>query len=186
MTGYSRILVDSSVEDLWFLGEPSNSDGEELDARIFTTCRPFGKTQSPLLLPIEKRGRPVPLSFGAFDMPVASRTLGDSFALAAGGDVELVPAVAEDGTELSIVNVLPEVECIDESRTIGEKWTPEDGRPDKIGRYRTILELFIDPNRVDREIFRLAGRRIVLIVSDWFAEVTGLTSLEGIKLQPVT
>lgn len=179
-------MFDSKVPDLWFLGEPFAADGEQIDARRFTDCEAFGQIAQPLRLPIDEAGRAPRLSFGAFDMPVVDKELGEAFALAAGSDIELVPAIAEDGSELMIVNVLACVDCIDESKTIGDKWTEPDGRPDKVGEYRTIVRLFIDPSRVDHEMFRVTGWEVALVVSDWFADVTGLSALEGVRLQSVT
>jgi hypothetical protein len=179
-------MLDSTVADLWFLGEPLGPDGSEIDARRFTESEPFGPVAQPLVLPIAQAGRAARLTFAAFDMPVVDKALAESFALAAGDDIELVPAVAEDGTELMIANVLQRVDCLDESRTVGDKWTERDGRPDKVGEYRTIVRLFIDPSRADHEIFRVSGWEVALVVSDWFADVTGLTAIEGVRLQPVT
>jgi len=59
-----------------------------------------------------------------------------------------------------VANVLPCVDCIDESRTVGEKWTESDGRPDKVGMYRTIVYLFVDPTRIAHDIFRVQGWKI--------------------------
>lgn len=186
MIGYSRVLVDSSVEDLWFLGKPTDPSGTGIDARRFTACKPFGPVAEPLRLSIQRPGRAARLTFGSFDMPVVDQQLGDTFAAVAGGDIELVAAIAEDGTELSIANVLPCLECIDEASTVGEKWAESDGRPDRIGMYRTVVHLVIDPSRVDHEIFRVAGWKIALIVSDRFADATCLSGVEGVRLLPVS
>lgn len=180
-------MFDGSVSDLWFLGEPIGPDGKEIDARRFTdSFEPFGPVAQPLRLPINQPGRRARLNFAAFDMPVVDKALGSAFALAAGGDIELVPAIAEDGTELMIAHALSCVDCIDESRTDGDKWTDQDDRPDKIGQYYMIERLFIDPSRVDHEIFRIAGWEIALIVSSWFTDATGLAGIEGVRLQSVT
>jgi hypothetical protein len=52
--------------------------------------------------------------------------------------------------------------------------------------YRTITHLFIDPRRVDRDVFRVHGWKIAMIVSDRFAAATGLAAIEGVRLLPVT
>jgi hypothetical protein len=186
MVVYSRVLVDSAIPDLWFLGQPVSHSGEVIDARRFTACARFGPVDEPLRLPILRTGRTARLTFGAFDMPVVDRALGVSFSAAADGDVEPVPAIAEDGSELSIANVLRCLDCIDESKTVGEKWEESHGRPDRTGRYRTIVHLFIDRNRVDHEIFRVSGWEVALVVSDRFAQATGLVTVEGIRLLSVT
>jgi hypothetical protein len=186
MVGYSRVLVDSAVSDLWFLGQPVSYSGEAIDPRRFTACQRFGPVDQPLRLPIQRTGRAARLTFGSFDMPIVDRALGAAFSATAGDDVELVPAITKDGTQLSIANVLSCLDCIDESKTVGEKWAESHGRPDRVGRYRTILHLFVDPRRANHEIFRVAGWKIALVVSDNFAHATGLAAIEGIRLLPVT
>jgi hypothetical protein len=186
MDSYSRVLVDSAVRDLWFLGKPIQPDAKSMDARRFTSCERVGAVDLPLWLPIERPGRPARLTLGAFDMPVADRALAASLDEAAGSDIQLVPAIAQDGTELAIVNVLSCVGCLDETKTVGDKWTELHGRPDLIGRYRTITHLFIDPSRIDKEVFRVQGWKVALIVSDRLAKATGLATVEGVRLLPVS
>ena len=118
MVVYARVIVGSAITDLWFLGQPVSHSGEAIDARRFTACARFGPVDEPVRLAIRQSGRPARLTFGAFDMLVVDRALGVSFCAAAGGDVELVPAIAEDGSELSIANVLSCLDCIDESKSV--------------------------------------------------------------------
>ena len=56
---------------------------------------------------------------------------------------------------------------MDETRSEIMRWKHEDGRPDKVGRYRMVGNLTIDPTRVrNRHIFRIDDWEIALIVSE--------------------
>jgi hypothetical protein len=186
MREYFRLLVDSRTEDLWFLGQPVREDGAVVDARLFTACRPYGATIQPLRLPVQRPGRPSRVTFGAFDMPVIDAGLVAAISAATPGDVELIPATTDEISELSIANVLPCLSCIDERRTVGDKWTEADGRPDRVGRYRTIAQLYLDSSRITREIFRVYDWNIALIVSAELAAATRLGEIEGLRLAAVT
>ena len=53
---------------------------------------------------------------------------------------------------------------------IGDKWTLDDHRPDKVGQYRMIVKLVIDSARTgDASIFRVSGWRVAVIVSSQLA-----------------
>jgi hypothetical protein len=186
MSGYFRLLVDPAVTDLWFLGEPADDDGVVIDARRFTSCQPCDLGHRLLHLPVVQPGRPALFSFAAFDMPVVDRALRDSFESFAAGEIQVIPASVDGRNDLAIINVLPCVDCIDESRTIGEKWTETSSRPEKVGTYRTIVKLYLDPDKLTNQIFRVAGWKIALIVSDSFVRSTSLASIEGLRLEPVT
>jgi len=48
-----------------------------------------------------------------------------------------------------------------------EFWKPEDGRPEKVGSYRVIDDLRIDPSKVQgAHLFRPWGWLVALIVSE--------------------
>lgn len=178
--------MDPAVGDLWFLGKPRDSSGNAIYIWAFTTCKEFPVPAAPVMIPIGEPGRDARFNFGAFDTPVVDPPMGALLKSLAPDDVQLIPAVADDGTELTILNVLPCVDCIDDSKTIAEKWTPEDGRPDKVGKYHTVARLVLDPSRIDHDIFRVAGWDVALVVSARVADAANLSSIEGLKLRLVT
>jgi hypothetical protein len=181
---YFRIIWDTSIADRWFPGEPLTRDGREVDARTFTRCELY--QGEPLVLPTVESGPRMPFSFGPFDMPVVDERLGDKLHPSLGDEVQLV-SVAAEGEHAYILNALRCVDCIDEVRTIGEKWSEDAGRPDKIGEYRTVLTLFIDPERAGGAgLLRLQGWRSPLIVSDEVARLFDARDLVGIRLLAVT
>ncbi len=66
------------------------------------------------------------------------------------------------------MNVTHLVKCInDEASEEVEYWTPEDGRPEKVGQYQGVHGMRIDPAKVgDAKIFRTWGWTIALIVDE--------------------
>jgi hypothetical protein len=182
---YYRVLRDSAVTDLCFLGAPLDSSGT-IDARRFTDCEKFGAPGESLKIPVVEHGRRPEFAFGAFDMPVVAPQLGNRLRDLAPEAVELIPAIA-GGTECHILNVFDCVDCIDEDRTVGEKWPADSPRADRIGQYRTIVHLFLDPRRVSgRHIFRVQGWQVALVISDRVVEQLSRRDLDGIRLLPVT
>jgi hypothetical protein len=183
-TAYFRLSFDPERWPRWFPGEPRSEQGEEVDARTFTSCSRY--TRGALVLPTDAAGPRSPITFGPFDLPVVDVSVGEKFFRLAGDDVQLVSAAVEDGN-VYILNALRSVECIDETRTMGETWSPEAGRPDKIGEYRTVLRLFIDPVRArGAHVFRPTGWHVALIVSSEMAARLDDRELGGTRLEPVT
>jgi len=187
MCGYFRITFDPEVEGMCFISKPVDVDGNTIDPRSFTGCKRYGPVAGEFLLPVRVPGKTAEFSFGAFDMPVVTSEIGRRIQDFASNDVELLPAHSTDTVGLAILNVLRCMDCIDDRRTVGSKWTTEDGRLDKLDEYRTIIRLYIDPARARGcHIFRIATWKIALIVSSALVEHAGLEMLEGIRLTPVT
>jgi len=182
---YYVVTVAPDVGEQWFSDEPIRDDGESVDARTFVDCATY--EGPPLTLKTIQRGRRFPINFGPFDMPVVSVELGEKLLTLARRDLQLVAAKI-DGTEpVSILNVLTCRDCVDESRTIGTKWTSLDRRPDKVGAYRMIVKLFIDPERVaGSNMFRIRTWETPLIISEHVSSNLTEQELEGVRLTPVS
>jgi hypothetical protein len=67
-----------------------------------------------------------------------------------------------------LLNALRVIRCIDDARCEEVLyWLPKDNRPDKLGQYRNIRGLRVDPTKVgDSNIFRPWGWTVTLIVSE--------------------
>jgi hypothetical protein len=186
---YFRATIDPTTSAGWFPDEPRSVDGLIVDARTFLDCLPYDGP-SPLVLPTLERGVRWPLTFGPFGMPVISQALGRPLRTLGGRDLQLIPArssLESDVADVFIVNTLTCLDCIDESRTLGERWTSEDGRPDKVGAYRTIVHLFVDSECArGAQVFRLSGWRSPLIVSENIADLLRAHDENGLTLIAVT
>ena len=159
---------DKQFGDRWFLGEPTSENGKSIDARLFR----YGKAYegvAPHGVPVQRSGKRIAFNLAAFDMPVVSNEISAILRDIAAKDSEFFPVVVgASHVEMSIVNVVRRIECVDESRCEDVmKWRPEDLRPDRLGFYRSIGGLRIDPTKTDgHHIFRIFGWEVALIVSE--------------------
>ena len=97
--------------------------------------------------------------------------------------------IAEPGryfmlTAKSILNVVNLVKCLNEDQSSFTKWTEEDGRPDRIGDYRMVTKLRIDPKAAaGNRLFRVRGWEIALIVNDRVKDCIEGFSESGVTFQ---
>jgi hypothetical protein len=166
MEYYEIFADDKNFGNRWFLGEPHDSSGQEIDARLFRYGVPYIGLP-PKTVPIDHAGTEVALNLGAFDMPVVRDDVRKAIASVTTDGYELYPVeISGLGSRYWILNVSTRVDCVDEAASIFRKWLPEDERPDRLGAYRSLSILKIDSQRVHNHIFRLKGWEIAVIVSD--------------------
>lgn len=79
------------------------------------------------------------------------------------------------------------VRCIDDQRSAeANYWEPEDGRPDKVGQYRSVYRMRIDPSKVGNpQVFRTWGWDIALIVSEPIKQALERTLAMGVRFNEV-
>jgi hypothetical protein len=96
--------------------------------------------------------------------------------------------VASESEPYFLVNVTRTVRCIDDSASEEVRyWKPEDGRPEKVGKYRAVSGMRIDPTKVgDAKVFRTWGWSIALIVSEDLKEALERAGVTGAKFEEVT
>jgi hypothetical protein len=184
---FFRVLADPAKSNRWFLDEPRTEDGQGIDAREFTEGVPY-KGLVAVLVPIGQPGEVVGFTFAAFDMPVISDRIMHIIKAHAADSIQFFPIrIGRLGGGFGILNVVARVKCIDESLSNVVKWMPQDGRPEKIGQYRTITHLTIDPSRCGpQHIFRIEGWEIALIVSRALKEASESVADTGLVFSPVT
>ena len=182
---YYRLTDDLSYPNRWYLQSPVNGLGEALDPRSFMTGEPV-KVVAPLRIAMRRVGEPLSFTLADFDLPVIRTEVAAEIAAVAPRHVQRIPiSVNEIGGGFEILNVLRVVDALDHRRSKITYWQPEDGRPDKVGLPKMVIDLAVDPALVGTAaIFRLANWRIALIVSETVADV--LAALPGVQLQPVT
>lgn len=157
---------NSAYPDRWYLGSPLTSDGEELDARIFTVGRSV-PDPGALRLPIIRPGAAQEFTMADFDMPVLATSFFEHLRLVAPDDFQALPVAIEGQSgDYSIINVLRVVDALDESRSTVVRWRA-DAPLDLAGTYLTVTDIHIDPSRVAaQQMFRLDGWISALIVSE--------------------
>jgi len=164
---YFEVLADDiNFGDRWFLGKPQSSNNESIDARLFRYgCKYQGPP--PIYVPVKRNGISVAFTLGPFDCPVINKVVREALIAVTDNGYELFPVDVEGSSDAHwIFNVTRRIKCVDESRSVTEKWLPEDDRPDRMGAYRSIPELYVDSSQVEGDLFRINGWELALIVSD--------------------
>ncbi len=166
-TRFYRPWFDSRDRAQWFLGDPHDVAGREVDPFVFTVGERV-EVPDGLVVPVDNPGHPVDFSFGSFAMPVVTEPVGALLESVAAADVQRIPVRVQGRSEpYEILNVVTVVDCIDRERTNGKLWTEEDDEPSKLGGYRMVFELWLDPDRIGgAQIFRLAERHVVMAVTE--------------------
>lgn len=185
---YFRIVDDMEVQEKWHLGEPLDSCGVELDARLFTEGRSVVVEGDGLVVPRRRDGRELQFTLAAFDMPVIHSSVAAVVKRVAGQSVECIPARVEGSQELYyVMNVVRVIDCMDAGKSQIERWTAAHGRPEKVGEPRTVGRLRINPSRaMDEPIFRLQGWLVALVVSDQLRKGLLEVGASGIVFQAIT
>ncbi len=185
---YFKLAVDMSVKARWSLGMLAEFRGQEVnDPWAFTDGRPL-PDPGRLTLPVTNPGRAVDFSYGGIATPVVHPRVASVFAQLAPEDVQLFPVGIEGQPELFCVLVANKlIRCIDDGACEEvQVWTPEDGRPEKVGQYRDIWGLRIDTSKVgDAKVFRTWGWHIALIVREEIRDALERLGATGMKFEEV-
>ncbi|HZI08535.1 MAG TPA: DUF1629 domain-containing protein [Archangium sp.] len=138
--------------------------------------------------PIRLRVKPVGIALEfshAMGTPIVHRRVVSLFErLGLQKEVQFIPLEVEGQTEpWFILNALQVIRCIDDARC--EEvfyWQPEDGRPEKLGGYKNVRGLKVDPEKIGgAHIFRPWGWKVVLIVSEHVKQAMEAEGITGIK-----
>jgi hypothetical protein len=186
---YFALRQDVYVPGRWYLDEPVDPEGQELeDIWQFTEGRPL-HVEPLLQVPLHRHGKSLDFSTTSMGAtPIVHPKVAGVFEQLAPDDVQLFPVRVEGQAEpYSLLNVTKLVTCIDDSASDEvQYWQPEDGRPEKTGRYRSVLGLRIDKARVgDAKVFRTWGWTVALIVSEDLKDALERTGAIGMKFTEV-
>lgn len=186
---YFEVTEDMAFPDRWLLGDPIDERGNEVRARPFMGGEPT-RLDGRLRVPVYHPG--TSLDFTRVDtgaIPVITEKVARILTELAPGDVQLFPVGVDSRPETYfLLNVTRLVKCIDdEACTEVLYWNPADGRPDKVGQYRDVYGMRIDPSKVaGAKVFRPWGWRVALIVSEDVKEALERTGATGLVFKEVT
>ncbi|OJT17861.1 hypothetical protein BO221_43465 [Archangium sp. Cb G35] len=186
---YFELIDEMSSPDRWLLGDPVDEQGNEVRTRQFMSGEP-SRFDGRLRVPIYHPG--ASLDFSRADtsgIPVVSQKVADVLLTLAPGDIQLIPVEMDSRpAPYFLVNVSRLVKCIDDEACEEVLyWKPEDGRPDKVGQYRDVYGLRIDPAKAgDAKVFRPWGYKGSLIVSEDIKEALERTGATGTEFREVT
>jgi hypothetical protein len=186
---YFELYEDMSSPDRWVLDDTLDAQGQPVGARLYLNAVPL-RFEGRLRVPILHPGHPLDFSLAdAGDFPVVTENVASTLAELAPGDVQLYPVEVDSRPEpYFLVNVARLVKCIDDETSEEVLyWKPEDNRPDKLGQYRSVGGMRIDPSKVgDAKVFRPWGWPPALLVAEDVKEALERTGATGLKFTEVT
>jgi hypothetical protein len=183
-TRYYDIYDDKYIPGRWHLRIPLyDGEGEWFDPWRFTDGRVL-EIERPIRLSVKPTG--IALDFShSMGIPIVHRRVVSLFErLGLQKEVQFIPVEVEGQTEpWFILNALQVIRCIDDARC--EEvfyWQPEDGEPDRVGHYKNVRGLKVDPAKIgDAHIFRPWGWLVVLIVSEHIKQALEQEGITGTK-----
>ncbi|QDE81697.1 imm11 family protein [Myxococcus xanthus] len=191
MSNQSRFfrLKPAMLDGIWSLNEPLDKQGHELENwREFTSGRP-ARVSGPLWIPIDEPGRRLDYNAaGAGMTPIVHVKVATIFAELAPNDVQMIPVDIKGYLDEYLILVATRlVRCIDDEASEEVMyWKPEDERPEKLGKYRSVYGMRIDSSKVgDVKVFRTWGWTGVLIVSEDIKTAMEHASVTGAEFEEV-
>ncbi|NOK11241.1 imm11 family protein [Corallococcus exercitus] len=187
---YFELFDDMELTDRWLPGEATNGQGQEIDdIWQFADGCPV-QANEHLRIPISHPGRVVDFSTTSVGAaPVVHRRIASVFTEMAPEEVQVIPVEVEGQPEPYFILVATRtIRCIDDQESAEVLyWKPEDGRPEKTGRYRSVMGMRIDPTKAgDAKVFRPWGWTGVLIVSEDIKAALERSGATGMVFTEVT
>jgi hypothetical protein len=187
MGRYFELVDEMDIRGRWLLGKPMNSQGEDLDPWQFGHGQAVDGPKD-MVFRQSVPGSPLDYSEASFSIPVVSQRLKELLErLGVVDEAQFFPARVESREEpWFVLNATRLVDCIDESQCLRTvRWKPEDGRPDRVGEYRVVEGMRIDPGRVGgARIFRAWGWP-VLVVSEELKQAMEQEGITGTRFTEV-
>ncbi|AKF83668.1 hypothetical protein MFUL124B02_37120 [Myxococcus fulvus 124B02] len=185
---YYRLTEDLDIPGRWQLATPVDPRGQTVNPWQFTKGNSV-QLDAVLRMPVSVGGKPLDFTLAELDIPVITPNVAAILSEMAPGDVQLIPVeIASQPGAYRILVATRLVRCIDDSTSEEVRyWKPEDGRPEKVGKYRAVSGMRIDPSKVgDAKVFRTWGWTLALIVSEDIKEALEHAGVTGMKFKEVT
>ncbi len=185
---YFALSEDVQFPGRWDLGKLVNAQAEVIVSGLLMRGEPV-HFDGTLKVPVRGPGLPTDFSHAAFGLPVINMKVASILTTLAPTDVQLIPVQVDSQHEQHfLLNALHVVKCIDdEASEEVRRWTPEDGRPERVGTYRSVSGMRIDPAMVgDAKVFRPWGWPVVLIVSEDIKDALERAGVTGTAFEEVT
>jgi hypothetical protein len=186
---YFRLKEDMTDPGRWLLGTPIDAEGQEARSWLFMRGAP-AHVDGRLRVPIDHPGEALDFSLadvGGF--PVVTQKVASVLSERAPDDIQLFTVTVDSRPEpYFLVNAVRTVKCIDdEASEEVQFWTPEDGQPERVGEYRVVAGMRIDPSKVAGvRVFRPWGWRVALLISEDVKEALERTGATGMDFTEVT
>ena len=185
---YFDLTDDMRDPGRWLLGDAVDESGQEINPWQFGKGLSLDLKGTPRFAQYHP-GHALDFSLAGVGVPVVHGRVAAVFErLGLQQQVQLFPAQVEGQAEpYFILNVLRIIRCIDDARCEEVLyWKPEDGRPEKVGQYRNVAGMRIDPTQVgNAHIFRPWGWRVALIVSEHLKQAMEAEGITGLRFTEV-
>ncbi|GHG91531.1 DUF1629 domain-containing protein [Comamonas sp. JC664] len=182
--------VDVYVKGRWYLSDPTDSAGNEVDdIWRFTEGRPI-ELRERLRIPIFRPGEPLDIEFaGAGGTPIVSERVASVFRELAPDDVQLFPVdVDGESNAYFLLNATRTIRCIDAAacREVQFFTADEELHAHRAGEYRSVIGLRIDKSKVgDTRVFRTWGWHLPIIVDEEIKDAFEANGIFGGKFEEV-
>ncbi|WNG54081.1 hypothetical protein F0U59_04200 [Archangium gephyra] len=187
MPRYFELDDDRYHPGRWHLRSPWDEQGQRINPWQFFKGR-WLKLEETVRFPVKPDGVELDFCWAAFSIPVVHDRVVQLFARLGTQEVQFIPVQVEGHTgPFFILNTLRTLRCIDDARCEEvQYWKPEDEQPEKVGEYKYIAGLRIDPTKVgDARIFRTWGWSQGLIVSEDLKQALEAERITGTRFVEV-
>jgi uncharacterized protein DUF1629 len=167
---YFELWDNLYIPGRWHVSTPDvDENGQEINPWQFKRGEVI-KLEAAPLLHMDPPGNPLDFTLTGLTIPLVNGRVVSLFErLGFDREVQFIPTRVEGFSEpYFLLNALRVIRCIDDARCEEVlHWLPEDNRPDKVGQYRDIGGLKVDPEKIgDADVFRPWGWTVILIVSE--------------------
>ena len=166
---YFRLMDDVNIPDRWHVKSPVDARGREVIPGLLTQGGIL-EFEEPLVLPLARTGRALDFSLTGLNIAVVSeRFLSMCERMGIQQEIQFIQARVESHPEsYFVLNTLRIIRCIDDVRSEEVSfWAPRHGEPERVGHYRNVVGLKVDPGKIgNTQIFRPWGWTVALVVSD--------------------
>ncbi|MCE9670607.1 hypothetical protein LY474_22635 [Myxococcus stipitatus] len=182
-------LDEEVLAENWYLGTPVDHRGRELENMKEFTSGQRVEAYRRMTIPVDEPGHRREFNMaGAGRTVVVNLRVATLFAELAPDDVQLLPVdVTGSPDEYQILVATKLIRCIDDEATEEVLyWKPEDERPDRLGQYRSVYGMRIDPTKVgDAKVFRPWGWDLALIVAESIKHALEDANVTGTRFEEV-
>ncbi|MFE8604779.1 imm11 family protein [Archangium violaceum] len=178
---------DMRIAGRWHLRHPVDEHGGKINPWQFTKSQRL-EPQGVIHFPVKPDGLALEFTQDAFVTPVVHGRVVQLFERLGIQEVQFIPIQVDGHAEpYFVLNTLRAIRCIDDARCEEvQYWKPEDGEPEKVGEYRLVAGLRIDPAMVEgAHIFRPWGWPLALIVSEDLKQALEVEHITGTRFVEV-
>jgi hypothetical protein len=187
MPRYYELVDDRRTHTRWHLRSPVDEQGQPIDPWKFFEGKRL-EPQEEIRFPVKPLGQTLDFTWASFSIPVVHDRLVRLFQHLGVPDVQFIPVQVEaHAGPYFILNALRIIRCIDDAQcTETQYWKPEDGQPEKVGQYRSVVGMRIDSAKVgDARIFRTWGWDIALVISEDIKQAIESAGISGTRFVEV-